>query len=103
MADVHVGDIGTCFRLTVLRSDGTVESQLGSATVRRIKLKDPSGTTTTKTATLYTNGSDGKMQYTTTAATELATAGTWQVQGYIELGGGKWHTSIASFNVVSNL
>lgn len=103
MAEVHVGDIGTCFRLTVLRNDGTVESQLGSATKIQVILKDPAGTKTTNTATLSGTGSDGKMQYTTTATTELATAGTWQIQGYIELGSGKWHTSIASFNVASNL
>ena len=102
MADIHIGDIGTILRLTVLRYDGNVESNLGSATVIRIKLRKPDATTLTKTASLSGDGSDGRMQYTTVSG-DLDAEGTWQIQGYLELGGGKWHTSIANFNVVSNL
>jgi hypothetical protein len=102
MAEIHLNDIGTVPRLTVYRENGDLETSLGSATKLRIKLQDPGGTSVTKIAVLSTDGSDGKMQYTT-VLNDVDDVGSWKIQGYIEMGGGKWHTSKRDFEVLGIL
>ena len=64
--------------------------------------KKPDGTTVTKDTLFYTDGSDGKVEYTT-VANDLSDVGRWWLQGYFELPTGKWHTSWYSFQVRENL
>lgn len=37
------------------------------------------------------------------SANDLDTVGLWDVQGYIEMSGGKWHTTVHGFSVKENL
>jgi hypothetical protein len=89
-AMIFTGDVGTALRCTVKDEDDATVN-VSTATVKRIKLEDPDGTVVTKTASFYTDGSDGKIQYVTTA-TDLHTAGEWKLYGYVEVGSGAWHT-----------
>lgn len=104
MANLQVGDVGTELILTVYRADGSIESQLGSATILRIILQPPSGAANAKvkTATLVTDGSDGQMKYTTEAGV-IDEAGPWEMNGYIYFDATHyWWTSKRVFYVKEN-
>ena len=98
---VHNGDIGTVFRLSIVDTAGTA-IDVSTATVKYIYFQDPSGVKTQKTAAFYTDGTDGKIQYTTIAG-DIDEVGTWMVQGYVETSLGKFWTEKDSFKVYSTL
>lgn len=102
--EIHVGDINTAFTVTI--QDDTVIVPIQSATVtKQIKFKKPSGTVITKDASFVTDGTDGKMRWTTTLATDLDEAGKWYLQAYLVLTSPAWtgHSDIGDFVVYANL
>jgi hypothetical protein len=104
MADeikAHVGDVGLILKPTVKDETDTIVS-IATATVLTIKLEDPFGVVTSKTASLFTDGTDGILKYATLAA-DLHTAGRWVAQGYVEMTGRKFHTAQKVFTVEGNL
>jgi hypothetical protein len=98
--EIHVGDIGTI--LTVTFQDAAVAVDISGATTKEIWLKDPAGATVKSAGTFVTDGTDGKLAYTSIAAT-FGSAGDWQIQGYVVLAGGTWHTDVSDFEVFANL
>ncbi len=52
-----------------------------------VLLKNPSGVTATKTATIVGDGTDGQIQYALLSG-DIDIPGTWQYQGKITYGGG---------------
>ncbi len=100
-ANPHVGDVGTAFEATVY-DRGSVVDLSGYPTLELI-FRAPDGTVTTFTASLVTNGTDGRMQYVTQDAGDLFEAGPWRVQGHIAKADGAWHTSYLAFTVDANL
>ena len=101
MSDIHVGDIGTVFILTI--QDGAQVVDISSASTMQIIMTNPSQSKTTHTASHTTDGTDGKMEYETTAANVLDEAGQWQWQGRVVLPTGDWRTNILTFTVLANL
>jgi hypothetical protein len=101
MSDIHLGDIGTVFILTIM--DGAAVVDISAATTMEIIMTDPSSGKTTHTAQKTTDGTDGKMEYATTAANVLDEIGTWQWQGRVVLPTGDWKTNILTFAVLDNL
>jgi hypothetical protein len=101
MSDIHVGDIGTVFILTI--QDGAQIVDISAATTMEITMTNPSVSKTVHTASHTTDGTDGKMEYETTAANVLDEEGTWQWQGRVVLPPGDWKTNILSFTVLANL
>jgi len=99
-SEVHVNDIGTQFIVTV-KDDGVVQD-ISTATNLILIFKKPDQTTSNKTATLYTDGTDGKMTYTSVSG-DLNQAGNYKIQGKVTLGGATYYTSIGSFKVHCNL
>lgn len=100
-SEVHVGDIGTEFEATI-RDETQDIVDISSASVKQMRFKKPDGTVVTKVATLRTDGSDGKMKYAS-EVDDLDVAGGWQVQGYVEIGSGKWSSDVHRFRVYANL
>lgn len=100
-AEIHKGDIGTKFLLTI--EDNGVAIDISASTVKTIIFRRPDGVVRAKTAQFNTDGTDGKIYWTTTAVTDLDVTGDWHIQGYIEIGTGKWHTSVEDFTVEDNL
>jgi hypothetical protein len=98
---VHNGDIGTIFRLTITDTAGT-PIDVSTATVKYINFQDPSGVRMQKTAAFDTDGTDGKIQYTSVSG-DIDSVGTWQIQGYVETSLGKFWTEKDSFKVCSTL
>jgi hypothetical protein len=101
MADeIHVGDIGTLFTLTI--SDAGTAVDLSSATTKEIVLQKPDGTTAHKAAAFVTSGADGKLKYTT-VANDLDQAGAWLIQAHVVLSTGEWRSEVDGFEVYGNL
>jgi len=105
MADtiIHVGDVGTVFRLTITENDEVTVVDVSGATVKRLIFRSRSGVSRSRNASFTTDGTDGKIEYRT-AAGDIDEAGRWWVQGYVELAtGGKYYSVAKSFTVRENL
>jgi hypothetical protein len=101
MSDIHVGDIGTIFRLTIM--DGTSVVDISGATTMEIIFKKPSASVVTETASFTTDGTDGQMEWATGVVGDLDEAGSWEWQGRIVMPSWEGKTSILTFDVVANL
>ena len=98
--DVRSLDIGTTFELTI--TEEGVAMDLSTSSIKTIKFKKPNGEVLTKTAAFVTDGTDGKLKYVT-IENDLDSTGKWSVQAYVEIGSGKWHSTIGEFRVYSNI
>ncbi len=99
--EIHQDDFGTIFRATVL--DGSTVVDISSATKREFVFNKP-GTETdlTVTAALFTDGTDGIMQYTV-ASGDLDVGGNWCMQGKLTFTSSHWNTDIFKFKVHKNV
>lgn len=95
-AIARVDDVGTRILITFL--DGTTVLSLVDATSISFIFKKPDNTCVSKTATLYTDGTDGKANYITTSGF-FDQVGDWDVQGYAVFPTGSWYTTIGTFPV----
>ena len=94
--DIHVGDTGTIFEITAVDSGAVVD--ISTQTALQITFKKPDNTTLVKSATLTTDGTDGKFQYSTLLA-DLDIPGTWKLQGKITMPTWTGYTSEGEFEV----
>ena len=99
-SEIHVGDIGTVFRITI--KDGADIVDISNVDSKLVFFQKPDGTTLSRTATLYTDGLDGILQYVTQDG-DLDQAGTWQIQAKIDFGTDVFYTNIEKFKVYRNL
>ena len=73
--EIHQYDIGTRFEITLKDEGNSPEIvDVSTASVTEIIFKKPDGNTVTKTAGFTTDGTDGKIEYTT-LANDLDTVG----------------------------
>ncbi|HMU74537.1 MAG TPA: hypothetical protein PKD69_02095 [Elusimicrobiota bacterium] len=98
--EIHKGDIGTVFTVTV--KEGSVVVDLSSSTAKQIKFRKRSGSILTKTASFVTDGTDGKIKYTTIAG-DLDESGPWSIQAVLTFGTNVWSTDIKPFTVHHNV
>jgi hypothetical protein len=99
-SEIHVGDIGTQLIMTV-KDDGEIVDISPSVNLVVI-LKKPNGETYSKSGQLLTNGSDGKMYYTSING-DFNVPGNYKIQGIVTLPNGTFYTSISTFKVFCNL
>jgi len=99
--EIHIGDIGTVFEVTLL--DDEVVEPIDGATLMEIIFVKPDKTKVTNIASWSSDGIDGKMRYVISLDTELDQKGTWKIQGIVTFATGKWHSDIDSFKVYENL
>jgi hypothetical protein len=99
-AELHVGDEGTILRFTITEDGTALDVSSGSPGTLILAKKDKSFIL--RDTEFLTDGKDGIVQYTT-IEDDIDTKGDWKAQIYLELPGGKWHTSIAEFSVEDNL
>ena len=98
--EIHKGDIGTQFTVTV--QDGTTVVDISTASTKQLIFKKPGGTILTKSTSFVTDGTDGKMQYVSVDG-DLSDDGVWKMQGNVIIGGNTFSTDITSFKVYRNL
>jgi hypothetical protein len=99
-SEIHVNDVGTQLIITI-KDDGVVVD-ISAASLLQIILKKPDGKSYTKTGTFYTNGTDGKMTYTSIDG-DFNVPGNYKIQGKVTLAGGTYYSSISDFQVYCNL
>jgi len=99
--EIHVGDYGTNFIVTIYDQDGVVFN-VSSATSLAIRFLSPSGISTDKTATPLTDGIDGKIIYAVEDGL-FDEAGEWKYQAKIVFAGGNWTTNRIKFSVYGNI
>jgi len=98
--EIHLNDVGTQFLLTV--TDGSTAVDISSASVKQIIIKKPSGTKITANTAFTSDGTDGKMSYTT-VTDDLDEAGSYKLQGKVVISDGTFYTDITNFKVHRNL
>ena len=97
--EIHKGDIGTKFTVTVYDGTSTVNDSGGTKT---ILFKKPGGTTLTKTAS-DEDAANGAISYTTVSG-DLDEIGTWRIQAKVVTSGGStFNTDISTFKVYDNI
>ena len=99
-SQIHEGDIGTKLLVTVT-DDGSIVD-ISSASTLDIFIKKPDGTILSRSGTLETDGTDGKMYYITVLG-DLDVAGKYKLQGRVVIASGSFYTSTATFTVHCNL
>ena len=99
---IHNGDVGTIIRLTITEDDDTTAINVSGATVKTFYFLKPDGTKENVDAEFDSDGTDGKLKYTTIAG-DNDTVGRWQVQAYVEIGLAKYYSAKTTFVVQSNL
>lgn len=100
--EIHKGNIGTAFTVTIKESGLPLD--ISGTTSRSITFMKPEdGSLSVKSATLVGGGSGGLMQYVTVSG-DLNQCGTWYLQGFVYFNTNDSHYSDkASFKVHGNL
>jgi hypothetical protein len=101
MQEIHVGDVGTALRATIRnQSDEIVD--VSAATTLELHFVKPDRTRVTQTATLYSDGTDGIIEYIT-ETDDLDQAGFWNIQGYVVISGAPKKSNVDEFRVFPNV
>jgi hypothetical protein len=98
--EIHQSDIGTLFVATVQQDTSVIN--ISAASTLEFVFEKPSGSSMTKTASLYSDGTDGKMEYATVAG-DLDETGSWRVQAYVALATWQGKSDVHTFEVHPNL
>jgi len=101
LAEVHVNDIGTVFRIAIVDNTNTV-IDISTATKLDFIFKKPDGTIMTKAGALFTNGADGIIEYVTLSG-DINQTSKWKIQAHVILPTGEWFSTIGEFYVHGNL
>lgn len=102
-AEIHVGDTGTKFLMTLKKEDDSIANLSGvEVTSVDFVFKKPDATTITRVTSFETNGTDGQVKYVTTSS-DLSISGKWSIQAYVNTTNGVWHSNITKFDVKANL
>lgn len=101
MTDLHLGDIGTVLRFTV--KEQNVALDISAATVKTLKLRKKDKTVIERDLDFTTDGTDGDVEYVTVDGDIVGNKGKWLAQVYLEMPGGKWHTSKVEVEVDDNV
>lgn len=99
---LHLNNEGVEFRVTIKECGETDGMDISAATTKELIFVKPSGDKLTKTASFYTDGTDGILSYVTVSG-DLNEIGTWQFQGHVVIGSGDFTSSIDKFKVDRNL
>jgi hypothetical protein len=97
---IHLGDVGTLFKLTI--KEGGTAVNISGAVTKTITFRKPDKTTVSKTALFFTDGADGILTYTS-IANDLDQSGEWAAQAVIDLGTWSGKSEIKEFRVYPNL
>ena len=75
---------------------------ISSASNIYIILQGPDNGAAQKTASLVTDGTDGKAKYVTVSG-DIGTAGAWKIQGKVVFASTTYHSDVHNFTVYKNL
>ena len=100
--EVHLNDIGTIFRVTIVESSVAVD--VSSVTAKTLIFQKPDPTTSvTQSATFTGVGTDGQIEYKTLSG-DTNRVGTWKLQAHLVfLNGDDLRSQVGQFFVHPNL
>lgn len=98
---IRIGDVGTILRVSITDDDGVIVD-ISTATTKQIILKKPDTSILTKTASFFTDGTDGILTYTLIAG-DIDQVGRWQIEAYVVTPTGSWSSTIEAFSVQHSL
>lgn len=98
--EVRKDDVAVQFVLTI--QEDSVAVDVSGATTKEITIQKPSGTSTDYTASFFTDGTEGKIYYTSVLG-DLDESGLYKIQGKVILSGGTYRTNIKKFKVRDNI
>lgn len=98
MASIHIGDTGTELVIFIPDEDGVAVPLAGASELTAI-LVTPANVTKERIATLFTDGTDGKIKYVT-AADDIDVSGTWEIRGRVTLTTNRWTSDPDTFTVM---
>jgi hypothetical protein len=98
---LQVNDVGTRILVTIT-SDGTNPTDLSSATNFTIYLYRPDSRLITGSASLFSDGTDGKIVYISQPS-DLTIQGVYKIQATYQISGNLQHTNKDVFCVEPNL
>lgn len=99
-SEIHLNDVGTRF-LATIKDNGEVVNVSGAPYIN-FTFKKPDDSLISRSATIYTDGTDGKIYYDTVSG-DLDQAGLYKLQGQVALTSGTFYTDIYTFQVYCNL
>lgn len=102
MLTIQRGDTGIQFIGKIENEEDGSTVDMSSANNIKFIFKAPNSLAYSVDGSLYTNGKDGKVQYTS-QPTDLLTVGIWKFQVSYALSGSSKVTSWVSFQVIPNL
>jgi hypothetical protein len=102
LAGIHVDDYGYALEITVNDKDTDTSTDISTYTTRSFLLRDPAGTTTTKTALFKTDGTDGALTYTVVTG-DIDQPGRWQIQVQLSDGSSVITSDIIVFSVLARV
>ena len=97
----QVNDAGIQLIVQFVDQDNVI-IDLAGASALKIKIGSPDGNTTDKSAALLTDGTDGKIFYTTSSS-DLTEAGYYEIQGQASIGGSVFSTRVGILQVNANV
>lgn len=100
--NIHLGDVGTIFRVRIIDDVTGSPIDISSSVVRKIKFKKSNGVILEKAADFTTNGSDGYMEYATVNG-DLNVSGSWTLQGFVLSSTYENSSEISTFEVKANI
>ena len=102
--ELHYNDTGTVIMTTINDCVSGKSSPLdvSEAVSVSLVLKSPSGTSSAKPAVFDTDGSDGKVKYTTVSG-DLNEIGTWRMQVLVNFATSSFRSNVKTFKVYENL
>jgi hypothetical protein len=98
--EIHAGDIGTRFEITVLENGAAMDLSTSSSV--QFSFRKPDQTIATRTASFITDGTDGKVKYITQEG-DLDQKGAWRLQVHVVFTDTRWHSNIQNFTVYENI
>ena len=101
MDSIQLGAIGVILRIKAIDSDAAAVDY-SDATTLNIIIGYPDGTSSSKTGSFTTDGSDGLLQYATISG-DLSMTGPHTIQGRFRASGLDVYTKRARFSVSDNI
>jgi len=100
MNEISKNDIAVDIVLTIEEDSATLD--ISDASSKSIIIQKPSGTSNTYTASFSTDGTDGKIYYSTVSG-DLDEVGLYKVQALVVITGGTYRSEIKKFKVRDNI